>query len=156
MASRRPLPTIPDTTRPAPPAALSNSIGFLVNEVAGAFRVSVEHALVAHKLRPRQFLILIALRDEGPLSQHALGQRLGMDRTTTMQLVLALAERGLVDRQDDPSDRRVYLLTLTSAGTELANTLERVMMRAESALLAPLAAAERAAFAATLRAILTL
>lgn len=109
----------------------------------------------AHRLHPRQFLLMLVLRDEGTMSQQAVGQRLGMDRTTTMQAALALAEAGLVDREDDPDDRRVYRLALTAEGRRLVATLEGRIKRVETELLAPLGSKERDVFARQLALILT-
>jgi DNA-binding MarR family transcriptional regulator len=88
------------------------------------------------------------------MAQHALGQRLGMDRTTTMQSVQALEEAGAVRREDDPADRRVYRVSLTADGRRLVATLEGRIKRVETDMLAPLSAPERETFAAQLRAIL--
>lgn len=87
------------------------------------------------------------------MSQLALGQRLGMDRTTTMQSAQALADAGYIDRQDDPDDRRVYRLTLTSQGRRLAATLEGRLKKIDQELLAPLSAEDRARFLAQLHSI---
>jgi len=147
------LPTVPDPATPALPAAVTSTVGFLVKEVATRFRNRFEQMLFEHRLRPQQLLMLLTLRDEGPTSQLALGQRLGMDRTTTMQAAQALADAGHIDRQDDPEDRRVYRLTLTPGGRRLATTLEARLKKADQELLSVLAPEERARFLANLRAI---
>jgi DNA-binding MarR family transcriptional regulator len=154
MAARRRLPTVPDPSAPSLPAAVTSAVGFLTNEVAALFRITFEQVLVAHRLRPRQYLMLLVLRDEGPMSQQHLGQRLGMDRTTTMQLVQALADMGAVDREDDPADKRVYRVSLTTDGRRLTATLEGRIKKVESTLLSPLTVSERVTFSEQLRAIL--
>lgn len=154
MPPRRPLPTIPDPDRPPLPAALTSAVGFLAREVTSLFRDRFEQSLAEHQLRPRQFLALQLLRDEGATSQQALGQRMGMDRTTTMQTVQSLAERGYLTREDDPTDRRVYRVTLTAKGAELATALEARLRESEAAVLAPLDPSAREAFVAALRQIL--
>jgi MarR family transcriptional regulator, lower aerobic nicotinate degradation pathway regulator len=151
--TRKRLPTIPDPSSPALPAAVTSTVGFLMREAASRFRVRVERMLFEFHLRPQQLLMLITLRDEGPMSQLALGQRLGMDRTTTMQSAQALADAGYIDRQDDPDDRRVYRLTLTSQGRRLAATLEGRLKKIDQELLAPLSVEDRARFLAQLHAI---
>ncbi|MCC7001060.1 MAG: winged helix-turn-helix transcriptional regulator [Gemmatimonadaceae bacterium] len=151
--TRKRLPTVPDPSAPALPAAVTSTVGFLMREAASRFRVRVERMLFEFHLRPQQLLMLITLRDEGPMSQLALGQRLGMDRTTTMQSAQALADAGYIDRQDDPDDRRVYRLTLTSQGRRLAATLEGRLKKIDQELLAPLSAEDRARFLAQLHAI---
>ncbi len=63
--------------------------------------------------------------------------------------------RSCVAHNDGRSaDRRVYRLSLTPAGRRLVATLEGRIKRVEAELLAPLAAAERAAFVDQLRRIL--
>lgn len=151
---RKPLPTVPDPDVPPLPKAVTSAVGFLVNEVAALFRGGFERALAEQQLRPRSYLLLLVLRDEGTTAQHALGARIGMDRTTTMQVMQALEERGLVQRSDDPQDRRVYRVSLTAAGRRLVASLEGRIRRVEAELLAPIPPAQRAAFVAQLRAIL--
>lgn len=154
MAARRKLPTVPDPSIPALPQAVTSAIGFLANEVAAVFRFSFEQVLLSHRLRPRQYLLLLVLRDEGPMPQHVLGQRLGMDRTSAMQALQFLEDSGMVRREDDPDDRRVYRVSLTPEGRRLTATLEGRIKRAETEVLAPLSEKERIALAAQLRAIL--
>lgn len=154
MPARRRLPTVPDPSAPALPAAVTSSVGFLSREVTGLFRVSFERVLMQHHLKPPQYLMLLVLRDEGAMSQQQLGQRLGLDRTTTMQLVTALADSGAVDRQDDPNDKRVYRVSLTPDGRRLTATTEGQIKRAENDILSPLSAEARDEFATHLRAIL--
>lgn len=152
---RKRLPTVPDPDQPALPRAVTSSVGFLAGQVAALFRARFEEDMRAHRLHPRQFLLMLVLRDEGTMSQQAVGQRLGMDRTTTMQAALALAEAGLVDREDDPDDRRVYRLALTAEGRRLVATLEGRIKRVEAELLAPLGSKDRDVFARQLAAILS-
>ena len=149
------LPTLPSADRPTLPDAVTASPGFLVGQVAGLFRARFEVEMRTHRLHPRQYLLMLVLRDEGTMSQQAAGQRLGMDRTTTMQAVLALADAGLVRREDDPNDRRVYRLALTETGAQMVCTLEERIGRAERELLAPLRPEDRDRFVAHLRAILS-
>jgi DNA-binding MarR family transcriptional regulator len=153
MASKR-LPTLPHPDQPALPSAVTSSVGFMAGQVGALFRARFEEGMRELRLHPRQYLLMHVLREEGTMSQHAVGQRLAMDRTTTMQAALALAEAGLVDRQDDPDDRRIYRLALTATGRRLVATLEGRMQRVEDEILAPLAPADRTAFVEQLRAIL--
>ena len=54
-----------------------------------------------------------------PLSMGELADRLFCDASNVTGIVDRLESRGLVERQDDPSDRRVRRLVLTDAGREL-------------------------------------
>lgn len=88
--------------------------------------------------------VLGVLADEGAMTQQRLGQRLGIDRTTIVGLVDALAGRGMIERVRDPADRRAYLLTLTPAGTDARRDGERLVREVERGLLAALDADQRA------------
>jgi MarR family transcriptional regulator, lower aerobic nicotinate degradation pathway regulator len=149
------LPTIPHPDQPPFPAAIAATAGFLAKEVASLFRGSFESVMRRHALNPRQYLILQVLREQGVLSQQAVGQQTGMDRTSTMQAAMGLAEAGLVDRQDDPADRRVYRLTLTEAGASLIDVLDSQLREAEARILAPLDAQSQADFLRQMRTLLS-
>jgi len=53
---------------------------------------------------------------QGATSQHELGEQLGIDRTTVVELIDQLEKQGVVKRHRNPSDRRSYALVLTPRG----------------------------------------
>ena len=55
---------------------------------------------------------------EGPLSLSGLAEAIGVDAPYATLIVDSLEERGLVERQPDPDDRRRKLVSLTPAGSE--------------------------------------
>lgn len=140
---RRLLPTLEDENRPRLPAAVTSSLGFLAHQLGMEIRARFEAILRGHKLHPRHYLLLLVLRDEGPQGQQALGARVGLDRTTTMQAAQTLESAGLITRRDDPDDRRVYRLGLTPTGRRLVTQLEAGLRRAELEVLAPLTPEQR-------------
>jgi DNA-binding MarR family transcriptional regulator len=71
-------------------------------------------------LSPSQFNILnLAHSEPNGMSQIELGRRLLMHRSNVTGLVDRLEKRGLVTRQTDSNDRRVYQIILTKAGRKL-------------------------------------
>lgn len=62
-----------------------------------------------------------------------------------------LAERGLIERQAAPTDRRSLLVSLTAAGRELIDRAVERHVANERRLLAPLSEAEQAQLAALLK-----
>jgi len=58
-------------------------------------------------------LILLA---KGPISQQELGEQLGIDRTTIVELIDELERHGAVVRRRNAADRRSYALVLTPKG----------------------------------------
>ena len=55
---------------------------------------------------------------EGPLSLSGLAEAIGVDAPYATLIVDSLEQRGLVERQPDPADRRRKLVTLTPAGRD--------------------------------------
>lgn len=90
------------------------------------------------------------LADEGAMTQQQLGHRLGIDRTTIVGVIDALAERGMIERVRDPADRRAYLLTLTAVGRGARADGERLVRAVEGELLAGLDEGQREVLAGLL------
>lgn len=57
--------------------------------------------------------------DEPPPAMKTVAARLRCDRSTVTFLVDRLAERGLVERMEDPNDRRSKALRLTAGGKRM-------------------------------------
>jgi DNA-binding MarR family transcriptional regulator len=63
----------------------------------------------------------------GPLSLSGLAEAVSVDAPYATLIVDTLEERGLVERQPDPGDRRRKLVELTPAGKEAAERVLRIM-----------------------------
>ena len=73
-----------------------------------------------HGLSEAQFNVLNVLGPEpAGLSQRALSDVLVVDRSNITGLLDRMEQSGWVRRTDHPSDRRVYLVTLTAEGRKL-------------------------------------
>ncbi len=70
-----------------------------------------------------QAKVLYLVQASTPLGMSELAARLGVTVSTASGLVERLVEAGLVDRRDDPADRRQVLLTMTDVG---AASLDRM------------------------------
>lgn len=69
-------------------------------------------------LTPSQGNLLYFLKPGEPATMAALARFLGCHDSNVTGLVDRLEGRGLVERQNDPADRRVKLVALTDAGAE--------------------------------------
>ncbi len=67
-----------------------------------------------------QLDVLRRLRHYGPTPMRRLAEQMNCEASNLTGLVDRLELRGLVERQPDPSDRRVRLLALTGAGTQVS------------------------------------
>jgi DNA-binding MarR family transcriptional regulator len=70
------------------------------------------------ELTQKQVSVLWLVDDHPGISQIAVGQRLQMDRATTMTIVNRLQERGFLRRERSTSDARKQALFLTPEGGE--------------------------------------
>lgn len=115
----------------------------------------IHHALFLEEcksaqLTPVQYGLLTALSIRGELDQVSLAEEIGLDRTTTAEVLARLQSRGLVARKPNPRDRRAKLARITPKGRELTAGMFGSMQRAQDRLCAPLTQKERDVFMATL------
>ena len=87
------------------------------------------------------------LLSEGPISQQELGDQLGIDRTTVVELIDELEKKGVVERRRNPADRRSYALHLTARGRIVQKRATKAFDAAVDEFFGPLSSAERKALA---------
>ncbi len=98
------------------------------------------------QLTPLQFAALVKLRDLKEVSQNHLGRLTAMDAATMQGVIKRLASRSLIKRRPDPDDRRRLIVSLSSEGYELVNTLVTSGSDITAQTLEPLCPAERKQF----------
>ncbi|MEV5504052.1 MarR family transcriptional regulator [Nonomuraea fuscirosea] len=72
----------------------------------------------------------------GPMTMRELTAELATDKPYTTLMVDDLERRGYVTRSIAPGDRRSRIVTLTAAGTAVAEEAERILARPPRSLLA--------------------
>ena len=126
---------------PIPPSLL-NRPGALLTIAA---RTGQE--LAKRRLSPMGLTVqlcgVLNLLAEGPVSQQSLGEQLGIDRTTVVELIDQLEEQGVVVRRRNPIDRRSYALHLTPKGKTVQKRAARAFDGAADEFFEPLAPAEQ-------------
>lgn len=70
----------------------------------------------ANGLSPSQVITLFRLYHRGPCGVSEIGTQLGVTNAASSQLIDRLVVSGLIERTEDPSDRRAKQLTITSKG----------------------------------------
>ena len=103
----------------------------------------------------RGYQVLSAAARDEPGSQAALATRLGIDRTVMTYLLDDLVKADLVERRQDPCDRRTRLVVATDHGRTVLDDLDKRFARAEQHILGGLPPEDRAAFRALLTALAT-
>jgi len=96
---------------------------------------------------------LLCVLTEQPMGMADLTGVLGLERSSLTGLVDRAEQRGLVERQADPSDRRAVRVALTAAGAKAVGRFHEELTDRLQALLTELAPTERDRFARTLRRI---
>ena len=127
------------------------------------FRLSVTSNLVSDTIaRTYQSLfglsipewrLVAVVAERGGVTQGAIGQRTRMDKVTVSRAAIALVERGLMARSDNPGDKRSHLLSLTEAGRELYAAIAPKAIDLERRIFESFSAAEVEGFVAMLRRI---
>ncbi|GFN00307.1 transcriptional regulator [Streptomyces fulvorobeus] len=119
--------------------------------VARTKRTPVPKQLEEFNLAPRHLSLLAYLYFDGPLAVNELATRLELAPATVSLLVGELNRYGVVDRDDDPSDRRRKIVGIADVHLDAVRSWLENGVRAWRAALRPLSPAERRTFVETLR-----
>lgn len=123
------------------PNALYKFTGSLVRR-AQQRHLAVWQSEVSTEVTSVQYAALEILQRKPGVNQRQLGDDLDVDRSTIADLVARLVRNELIERSDDPVDKRSYVLFLTSAGKKQLSTLRTRVEKVERILTAKLTAAE--------------
>jgi DNA-binding MarR family transcriptional regulator len=113
-------------------------LGWSLGAVMRAYLRAAADAVADVPGGPRGHQVLAATDLGVGVTQLALAQHVGVDRTVMTYLLDDLERAGLVERRPDPADRRARRILLTDAGDVRLRELEGALRRAERDLLAPL------------------
>jgi DNA-binding MarR family transcriptional regulator len=102
-----------------------------------------------------QLRILVMVASRGALNLAAVAAGLGVHSSNATRAVERLVVAGLLDRQDDPADRRNLLLELTASGRELVDRVMDHRRAAVTRILDGMAGDDRRALGAALSAFAT-
>ena len=93
---------------------------------AGLVRAAFDARLAGLDLNLTQASLISYVSEFGRTSQTRLADQLGIGRAAIGSIVDQLQTRGLVERQPNPSDRRVWLVAASELGRELAAEVAKV------------------------------
>jgi DNA-binding MarR family transcriptional regulator len=127
----------------AAPARVTRMPSWLINQNALHASKLVADVMAAADARIHHYRVLATLDEIGPESQAALGRRSGIHLSDIVAAINELAEQGMVERAQDPADRRRNIITITQAGRQQLRRLDKRLVEVQDELLAPLSAAER-------------
>ena len=115
---------------------------YLVHVLTHATRARLDGALEPFGVSSFQFTVLsVIARNEG-LSSAALSQRFHVTPQAMGELVQLLERKGLIQRKEDPKNRKILRLKLTVAGNEVWKATNAVVTAFEHTLFAGRSEAE--------------
>lgn len=124
------------------PNSLSRYTGSLVRR-AQQRHLAAWLSEVSTEVTSVQYAALAALHQTPGLNQRQLGDELDVDRSTIADLVARMVRNDLIERTDDPADKRSYVLFLTTAGKKQLTVLRPRVDDVERILTAALTPQER-------------
>jgi len=121
--------------------------------VARLYRREVDRRLVDHGLTDaRAVPILHIARSGDGMRQGTLAEELGLEGPSLVRLLDQLCAAGLVERRDDPADKRAKTLHITDQGRAMAGVAETALQKVRGEMLADVSFADLAATVRTLAA----
>jgi DNA-binding MarR family transcriptional regulator len=130
---------------------LSSRPGFLIRRLNQIHQAIFSEECKDFNITPVQYGALSALSTGPGLDQKALGMVVGLDRTTTAGVLKRLEERGLITRQQSPSDGRAKNAFLTTEGERITEVMYAAMLAAQERFIAPLSTGDSKSLLALLR-----
>ncbi|UGT41522.1 MarR family transcriptional regulator [Nocardia yamanashiensis] len=124
---------------------------YLVKRLELAVRALMDDALRPLGLTTLQYTALTVLERRSGLSSAQLARRSFLRPQTMNVMVQTLEERGLIQRDRDPANRRVLVATLTERGREVLREAAPHVEGIEASLLGGMSAARGEAFRGALR-----
>ncbi|MGK5554019.1 MarR family winged helix-turn-helix transcriptional regulator [Actinomadura kijaniata] len=122
-------PTSWDDASPDELLSLDGQLCFAVHATARAFDAAYRPMLRELGLTYPQYLVMLALWEQGSLTVKELGLALRLDSGTLSPLLKRLETAGLVRRERDAHDERSVTVSLTAQGAALRGRAVRVPRR---------------------------
>jgi len=111
-------------------------LGLLIARLARLWRRQADQALADHGLSQATAHPLRVLSRRGKcVRQGVLADEIGIEGPSLVRLIDLLQAEGLVERREDPTDRRAKTLHLTEAGEAKAEEINRILRRVRTELL---------------------
>lgn len=128
------------------PEELLEKSGFLMVRLAMGFKARAIADLEEAGYSQYHYSVLAVLGAQVRKTQSLIAESLGLDPSQLVGILDALEDRGLIERQRDPEDRRRHVVTLTAKGRTQLVRLRGRIDRLEDELFTPLDADSRKTF----------
>jgi DNA-binding MarR family transcriptional regulator len=125
---------------------LEGGIGFLLRLLEARYDVLYQTLTQQNDITPRQFGVLMALYQDGPLTPSVLADRISSDRNTLSEMLKRMTARKLISKKDNAEDRRSIQVQITARGEAALLKVIPAAAKLQDLLLAPLNKDDRAHF----------
>jgi MarR family transcriptional regulator, lower aerobic nicotinate degradation pathway regulator len=144
MTQQFPLPPDNASTKCMPAELLANPL-FLLGRLGVVVKSRAFEEFELAGFSPYHYSVLALLEEGERPTQAEIADALELDRGTLVRLLDVLEERGMIERQRDPNDRRRHVVRLTDAGRTQLTAFREIIIRLDGEFLEPLSADERLA-----------
>src|ERR1700753_2081693 len=115
---------------------VQSELGLLVSRLGRVWRRRADQALSAHGLSEAMSTPLLILSRRGKcVRQGVLANEMGIEGPSLVRLIDLLQAEGLVERREDPTDRRAKMLHVTALGEAKVAEINRVLKRVRAELM---------------------
>ena len=121
-----------------PPRPLESFTGFLLRCASNIADAAFYKQAGSAEITPRQFAVLLSLRNGGPMTQAALAALTRMDKSTINEMVPRMLKRNLIGKSNSPHDKRAIHLSITAHGLKTLNELLPPTIQSQDVILTSL------------------
>lgn len=107
----------------------AESHGQYISAIYRHMQVLISAELAPYRIGSGQYIFLMAIAVQQPITQKLLSQQLLIDKTTTAKAITKLEAEGYVRREVDPADNRYHLLYLTDSGRKVVPEVQEALAR---------------------------
>ncbi|MEE2690925.1 MAG: MarR family transcriptional regulator [Pseudomonadota bacterium] len=129
----------------APPLVLSEFLPYRVVVLGDLISRRLARAYEAENITIPEWRVLAVISQADSMAARDVVARTPLDKMAVSRAVASLEEKGLVERQTNPRDKRVSALLLSAQGRALFARIAQLALDYERRLLATLASEERKA-----------
>src|SRR5882724_10040108 len=124
-----------DATSPPP---LESLTGFLLRCASNIADAAYYKHVGSAEITPRQFAILLSLRNGGHMTQAELSAATRMDRSTINEMVPRMIQRSLISKFNSADDKRAIHLSITQRGLQTLREILPAAVRSQELILSQL------------------
>lgn len=110
----------------------TESHGHYISAIYRHMQMLISSELAPYRIGSGQYIFLMAIAYQQPITQKKLSEKLLIDKTTTAKAIAKLEAEGYVRREVDPADNRYQLLFLTDTGHEVVPKVQEALDRVKN------------------------